>query len=453
MIEETFDVTTAVNVTGFTAYYVNSGTANDQFQGTGGTQILSTNLIHNSATGRDDGYRFTISTGGILTLEYTENNGSTWITVNINGTTTEFSRTIDISKKYYIFFFDNSTNAASFRFELYGSVYGPPQGKSELFNYISFVSNNIQLSFDTTLNLNKSTTIYTDDTLTTPGSTQNNLRKGGLSDVTLDFSKLESDFEFKIYVRNIWGSRMFGGLVSDEWSMGGFILNNANSYFIINFNLTNDRVFFRFNGGTNTSSLLNTNVPSSTNNTDRGGEYQYKYKVTTAGQVTLEFSNNFGASFSTVTSGGLPLVKVLDTTKKYKFVCYDDTTSNSMMIAQINGSIPQSLGRLCDVSVNNNVFHLDKYRTSTTERYGLRSNIPFKPEDYDIMEFIFEVKTFTQFNLYLGFIQNTADLSTNLDINTAGSDYRFKCVSIGSDPDLYLQRNPKDLPKLVLVLI
>ena len=165
------------------------------------------------------------------------------------------------------------------------------------------------------------------------------------------------------------------------------------------------------------------------------------------GVLTLEFSSNFGSTYSTVFFNGTttPYTQNLNTTDKYHFVCYDDFTSLSFMRAQIQSLIPPSpLGRLCDVSVNNNVYTigLESSLTSTTQRYGLRSNVPFKPEDYDIMEFIFEVKTFTQNNLYLGFIHNTADLSTNIDINTAGTNYSLKCVSIGNSPDSYNERNP-----------
>ena len=452
LIEETFDVTTAINLAGFTAYYVNSGTTNDRFEGTGGTQILSTDLINNPSTGRDDGYRFTISTGGILTLEYTANNGSTWTTVNINGTTTEFSRTIDISKKYYIFFFDTTTSNASFRFELYGDIYAPPRGKSDLFNYTSFESASpaTQITFNTLLNNVLSTTDITNDTTKTDSTGQISGRQGSISSVKLDFTTLTSDMEFIIYVNTLRGNRILGGIVSDEWSMGGPLYNNANSFMVIQFTATNDRAFFRSGGGGNVNQVLNTNIPTQSDDADRGKQYSYKYKITTSGVLTLDFSSNSGGTYDPVFLNGTTnrYTKTLDTTKKYHFICYDDWSPYSFMRAQIAGSIPPSpFGRLCDVSVSNNVYTigLESSLTSTTERYGLRSNVPFKPEDYDIMEFIFEVKTFTDNNLYLGFIHNTADLSTNLDISSAGTNYRFKCVSIGNSNDKYIQRNPNDV--------
>ncbi len=209
---------------------------------------------------------------------------------------------------------------------------------------LSTTPTTIQIAFASTLNNVLSTTDNTNDTTKTNSSGRIFSRQGALSTVKLDFTKLANDMEFVIYVNTLWGNRIFAGIVSDEWSMGGSFLNNANSYMVIHLTAIKDRAFFRSGGGANNNQVLSTDIPLQTNANNRGKQYSYKYKITTLGVLTLEYSSNYGNTYNTVYLNGTtnPYTKNLNTTDKYHFVCYDDFTSQSFMRTQISGTFNEA---------------------------------------------------------------------------------------------------------------
>jgi len=128
LIESTFLPSSSEIVSGNEGYYINCSQTNDTLTGSWSKEVIATSpiILDTDISGNDTskGYRFTVnsdSSGYNLTLEFTDNSGSSWSVVNDDASGLPISILIDETKKYKIFSWDQNVTSSSIGTRVSGS--------------------------------------------------------------------------------------------------------------------------------------------------------------------------------------------------------------------------------------------------------------------------------------------------------------------------------------------